>query len=245
MIIVAAVVGTLDETAVRTIVALCATCKEGDRWTSCVTAPGSTVPLLEHFGVCTWEELAIVLALKSCEMTDGGNRICFTFASVQIAWESHGTRERLDTYSRILHRHPRALAVVEAHCGPGAPPEIAHAYSLERADLVVHALQRRGVSAARVSQIGHGKRVSASSAVLRSNHPNAKSAQSGYGWAEIFVHINSLEVPARPDFYPPVSRAHAPSVSCLDGFLHTTTRQQREQRERDEPAHRRRQCVIS
>ena len=31
--------------------------------------------------------------------------------------------------------------------------------------------------------------------------PNAASARSGFGWAEIFVALDGVELPARPDFY--------------------------------------------
>ena len=157
----------------------------------------------------SWEHLAIAVALKSCEDEEGGCRIGFEFASVSLADEDAdgrgsdvpGSRARLDAFAAILRRHARAYASCEAHCGPTAPPMIARTYSEERAAIVVDALVERGVDRRRVPPGGHGKAVSAGPAIRNSEHPNAASARSGFGWAEIFVALDGVELPARPDFY--------------------------------------------
>ena len=184
--------------------------------------------VLRRHGVSTWEQLVLAVALKSCEMADGGNRIGFEFASIALAGDDGegsdvaGSRSRIGVYAAILKRHKRASVTVEAHCGPTAPPSIAHAYSLERANLVVNELTRHGISRSRITPVGHGKRVSASSALRESAHPNAASARSGFGWAEIFVQLDGLEQPRRPDFYSaaqPPGGGGGGAASCASGGL--------------------------
>ena len=63
-------------------------------------------------------------------------------------------------------------------------------------------LENEGVERSRLFVFGHGKSLSASAAVLEhSTHPNAAPARSGYGWAEIFIDLDGVELPARPDYY--------------------------------------------
>jgi len=175
--------------------------------------------LLEAKGVHSWEHLAILVALKACEDTDGGNRIGFQFASFDIASEDgggsdvKGSMQRVATYAAILRQHERAKAVIEAHTGPTAPTGIAHAYSVQRAKLITAELARLGVMRERITPIGNGKQISASRAVRSSVHPNAGSAARGYGWAEIFLHIDGVELPPRPDYYPPSERTCHASFS--------------------------------
>lgn len=182
--------------------------------------------MLRRHGVSTLEQLAVAVALAPCEMEDGGNRVGFEFASIALAGDDGegsdvtGSRSRISTYAAILRRHKRANVSVEAHCGPTAPPSIAHAYSMERANLVVSELARHGISRSRITPIGHGKRVSASSALRESEHPNAASAKSGFGWAEIFVKLDGIELPRRPDFYVAAQPQNGSSAAaCASGGL--------------------------
>lgn len=274
MLILSTAIATLDVAAIRLLAVLGATSKDFRHFAESLTAHGSAHALRAHHGVDSWEQLALALALKSCEQPDGGNRIGFMFASFDIATNAgsdvQGSIDRLDTYARIMRSHSRATAVVEAHCGPvrscsasncrakaskhdecesrpiyvwrlqGAPGSIAHSYSLKRAELVVRELERRGVGSDRLDTVGHGKRVSSSSAVQRSTHPNARSAQAGFGWAEIFISLDGLEMPARPDFYPP--RVASAGASCIDGVLRAAVRRQID--DDGESTRRRRMCVI-
>jgi hypothetical protein len=163
--------------------------------------------LLEQYGVASMEHLAIAMCIRACNMSDGGNRIGFQYASTEIddeLGESSGvpnSRARIQAFAAILKRHPRATAKIEAHCGPAAPPRIAVLYSEERARKVMHELATSSVACDRVALIGHGKTVTTSTAMQLSRHPNSASARSGYGWVEIFIQIDGLELPARPDYY--------------------------------------------
>jgi len=162
-------------------------------------------------------------------MDDGGNRLGFQFAAVSLAGEDGtgsdvtGTRARIATFAAVLMRHPRLHCTVEAHCGPTAPPSIAFSYSLERAELIIAELMRHGVGRERITPVGHGKRISASVAMLRSTHPNARSARHGNGWAELFLHFpatqaaSCMELPRRPDYSPPVPPEKG-AASCLGGM---------------------------
>ena len=174
--------------------------------------------LLATFGVSSFEALAVALALKAVQMPCGGNRIGFEFASVALAPDTGrgsdvlGSHKRLAVYAQILQRHPRARAVIDAHCGPTAPRAIATQYSVQRGELVVSELAKRGVDRSRLAVAGHGRRVSASDALQESEHPNTGSARRGYGWAEVFVTIDGTELPARPDYYSAASATSHPAA---------------------------------
>lgn len=192
--------------------------------------PHHTATIRERYGVTRWEHVAIAVALKEAEIkNDGGMRIGFKFASMDLDDDEEdeednegpqgsrvpGSRPRIGVFAAILERHPRATARVDAHTGPTCPSHIAQFYSAERAEVVVHELaQCHGISRGRLTAVGHGKRLSASPAVLEhSTHPNAASARSGYGWAEVFISIDGIQLPARPDFYDAASLAEPPNAS--------------------------------
>ena len=136
-----------------------------------------------------------------------------------------------------------------------APTSIAPMYSQKRAHIVVAELQRAGVDKARVSTVGHGKRVSTSAALRRSSHPNSSSAKKGFGWAEVFVHLDGAELPPRPDYYQggrSVGRRAGAPID--DVFYHEEGAVDSESDERESEddgsdlgatVQRRRSCVIS
>ena len=73
---------------------------------------------------------------------------------------------------------------------------------MERCRVVSSELVCAGAPAERIVLVSHGRKVAASTALHHtSSHPNANSAKAGYGWAEMFIQIDGLEMPARPDFY--------------------------------------------
>lgn len=198
--------------------------------------PHHSATIQERYGVTKWEHVAIAVALKAAEIADdGGIRVGFKFASMELddddldnrndnpvsqVSQVPGSRARIAVFGEILRRHPRATARVEAHTGPTCPNQVAFHYSTERAEMVARELaEGHLISRGRLTAVGHGKRLSASRAVLmHSTHPNAGSARSGYGWAEIFISIDGIELPARPDFYDAASHGEPPDTP-LQGAL--------------------------
>lgn len=177
-------------------------------------------PVLREHSVASLEHLAVAIAIKGSAMTDGNTSVGFEFASVSIARENgagsrvKGSRARIATFAAVLRRHRRATIVIDAHCGPTAPPSIAKAYSMQRGHAVASELTKLTVCSNRLSVIGHGKAVSASAAVRDSSHAHAASAHAGFGWADMSVFIDGRAFPQRPDYYPsepppPATPSHA------------------------------------
>ena len=233
--------GKLRRSDVILLVKLCSTCQQFRKILNGLKEPMGIAKhpgrsLFDYFGVTSWEQLAIVAALIEAQEPDGGQRIGFEFASERIARESGGSsdvrnsRARIAAHAAILRRHKRVVASIEAHTGPTAPPGIADHYCMRRAELVAHELQRCGCDQSQLRKVSHGLRVSSSQAILQSKHPNAHSAKCGYGWAEIFLQIDGIELPARPDFYQGHRPAHGPRIVDEDDAV---------------GGHARRRCVIS
>ena len=104
--------------------------------------------------------------------------------------------------------------VVEGHVGTSAPPEIAQAFSEQRANIVAEYLEEQhGICPGRIVTRGWG--YDAANRARASDHPNAAAAKAGYGWAEMFFVYGKGEdasylpklgedaafFPERPDYY--------------------------------------------
>lgn len=104
--------------------------------------------------------------------------------------------------------------VVEGHVGTSAPPEIAQAFSEQRANIVAQYLEEQHlICPGRIVTRGWG--YDAANRARASDHPNAAAAKAGYGWAEMFFVYGKGEdasylpklgedaafFPERPDYY--------------------------------------------
>ena len=103
-------------------------------------------------GVATFEQLALHEALTALETS----RITFEGASRDIQSSS---MPAVSEYARLLRRHPRASAHVDAHTGVHAPSSFAPAFTCERARSVVSELVAQGVAASRLTSTGWGKAI--------------------------------------------------------------------------------------
>jgi len=151
-------------------------------------------------------------ALKTGSHPCIDNRIGFQFASLMIGSEDGedssiaGSHPRLTALAKVLIQHPEAHVLIEGHVGTSAPLEIAQSFSEQRAHIVAQILEEDyGVEANRIETRGWGARIAAAAQV--SEHPNARAARAGFGWAELFVIAGTvipgdpLVIPDRPDYY--------------------------------------------
>jgi hypothetical protein len=107
---------------------------------------------------------------------------------------------RLAVMGNALRLHPSATAVIEAHVGPTAPRSIAISYSISRAANVAAALVwDHNIAVSRLRVRAWGKLLTKRAA--KSAHPNGDAARAGYGWGEVFLMVDGLELPRRPDYY--------------------------------------------
>lgn len=148
------------------------------------------------------------------------NRVGFQFASLAIGSEDGsdstiaGSASLIERTAKFLVANEAVSVHIEGHVGISAPPEIAFEYSQARAMLVAEDIGARGVPCHRISIAGWG--YMAAQRALDSKHPNARAAQAGYGWAEIFLRSEDesghvLEMPVRPDYYLALSSPPPPS----------------------------------
>lgn len=151
-------------------------------------------------------------ALKTGRHPCIDNRIGFQFASLSIGSEDGedssiaGSHPRLTALAKVLIQHPEAHVLVEGHVGTSAPPEIAQSFSEQRAHIVAQIMEEDyGIEANRIETRGWGSRIA--EAAQASEHPNARAARAGFGWAELFVIAGTaipgdpLVIPDRPDYY--------------------------------------------
>ena len=110
------------------------------------------------------------------------------------------SRGRLRAVADALHMHPSAKALIDAHVGLTAPGGIAMSYSARRGSVIAAVLvMNHNIAVDRLRVRCWGKRVAKRAA--KSAHPNSESARAGYGWGEVFLLMDGVELPARPDYY--------------------------------------------
>ena len=134
------------------------------------------------------------LAKELSEVLGTENRIGFRHCGLSIGSEDGSdstvvhSLDRIAKVAGILHSYPDLRVMIEGHVHTSAPPEIAQAYSEYRANFIAAILEEEhGICPGRVETRGWG--LHAAQAALSSEHPNARSAQAGYGWVEIFVLV--------------------------------------------------------
>ena len=138
-------------------------------------------------GVRTLQQLSLLEALQNI----GPCRAVFMGACTEIRTASIA---RLDDIAKLLHLHPRATFVVEAHTGRHAPSAFAPALTRQRARAIVAHLERLGVDtrARCMAMRGWGKQI----AVAAGWEPGLESAR-----AELFLSLDGVELPSRPHYY--------------------------------------------
>jgi hypothetical protein len=110
------------------------------------------------------------------------------------------SRGRIAAVAEALRTFPLATAVIDAHVGLGAPSGIATEYSIARGAMIAAVLVwNHQIDVARLRVRGWGKRVTR--LAHGSPHPNGAAARAGFGWGELFVTHEAVELPARPDYY--------------------------------------------
>ena len=150
--------------------------------------PDRLMDLLE-FG-CYSAQVGFQFGGKTVDCDDGGESgVC-------------NSRGRINVIAEALLMHPSATAVIEGHVGITAPSSVAIEYSVARGTMVAAILVwQHNIDVSRLRVRGWGKRLCRKAS--RSTHPNGDVFRSGYGPGEMFVELLGIEMPRRPDYYPP------------------------------------------
>jgi hypothetical protein len=131
-----------------------------------------------------------------------------------------GNLQRVDKVRILLQAFPRLRVTVDSHCGTFGPLGIAGTFSRARGMVVVDELTRSGHSNSntgedadgdsvmgalvdRVTLNAWGRRISDHAAMVGggSTHPYTTLAKQGKGWVEMYLDLDGIELPCRPDFY--------------------------------------------
>jgi hypothetical protein len=128
--------------------------------------------------------------------------------------------QRISKVRRLLQTFPRLQVTVDSHCGTFGPLGIAGRFSRARGMVVVDELTRYGNNTthedaaadgdarmkdfggrSRVTLNAWGRRIADNAAMGGSTHPHTALAKKGKGWVEIFLVLDGIELPSRPDYY--------------------------------------------
>lgn len=176
-------------------------------------------------GVETFEQYAVLSAVMSV----GGSSLRFADASVQLR-AGKPNADRIETFVRLLRRHPSLHVHIEGHAGVNAPDRAADGFSLQRAKHVGVLLAARRCDTRRLHMRGWGKRVSAAA-----QWPAGAQSRR----ADVFFTLGAAPsgqpaafLPPRPRYYPDGEEAPSEvgaasaSVVPIDRFFHDEVAQE-------------------
>ena len=181
-------------------------------WRGIVSAPRFARDCARHL---SFRERALTLRQLDIElaMREVPPRVYHQYAEADLVPEAG---EALSALAAIVRRHqPAAHVYVDSHIALGPPPSVAVMVTRRRALCVVQALNALGVAVDRdrVTATGWGNRVTA----VTGWHPSNDQSSSDSARSELFVELDGVSFPERPDHYvglaPPAEHANSTPVN--------------------------------
>eukprot|EP00930_Biecheleria_cincta_P056945 TRINITY_DN42966_c0_g1_i1.p1 TRINITY_DN42966_c0_g1~~TRINITY_DN42966_c0_g1_i1.p1 ORF type:complete len:399 (-),score=59.60 TRINITY_DN42966_c0_g1_i1:185-1381(-) len=176
---------------------------------STVASPGFAVRRAQELSAQGMEEAVACKSLEHLAIALDVAKMCGKRTKNHVYFPYGGgvdvqprTRHLLTSAAKLTRHHPRVRLHVDAHAGVGAPSGgIALDISKRRAEAVIQELVTRGLHESRLSRTGWGKKVSS-----RWSEPEDDTAAR----AELYIHVDGMEFPKRPDYYALVPAERRP-----------------------------------